>query len=170
LFGNIHVGKLPPAGVYKCVGVSSRIYDSIMPEDLEQYTIGSTTFEYENDDNNNVVICTSKEFGDWAETYFGYILNEGKSVYIYDGDVTKMNPSIEYTGDLFESPVYNEVDDLKRPSTGAPVLALTNDKGVHVKKNLTLHEFFEYFSGKVDSPDSKHKKLVFDLLSEEGYT
>ena len=142
-----------------------------MPEDIaeyDQHLIGSTIFEVEYEDNNNVIICNSKDFGKQAETYFGYILNEGKSVYIYDGDVTKMNPSIEYTGNLFDAPVYTEVENLTRK--GEPALARMTKEGIEVKKNLTLDEFFKYISGEINSSTSQQKKLVMEILAEQGYT
>lgn len=49
-------------------------------------------------------------------------------------------------------------------------LAFTRDGNIVVSKNINKEDIFKYIKGKIDSPTSKQKKVVFDSLAKKGYT
>lgn len=152
--------------MYKKISVSQahkeNIYAELINDDDDSVPFAKSSWE------GAIYVLTSSEAQSRPNTVIGSVLMEGQSVYIYDGDINKAIPSIEYTGNLFDVPVYTEVENLIRK--GEPALARMTKEGIEVKKNLTLDEFFKYISGEINSSTSQQKKLVMEILAAQGYT
>lgn len=65
---------------------------------------------------------------------------------------------------------YNEVESLKNNQLGGTHKDKNGNIVIDLKKYISVDEFFNYITGKIESPTSKQKQLVLNQMEKNGIT
>ena len=81
-----------------------------------------------------------------------------------------INKLKEYKSDISntEDKGYIEVESLKNNQLGSTHKDSKGNIVIELKKYISVDEFFDYLTGKVESPTSKQKELVLEQMEKEG--
>lgn len=95
--------------------------------------------------------------------------NPNAALNSYIDSLTKLKEYKE-SNPVDENKGYVEVESLKNNQLGSTHRDSKGNLTIELKRYISVEEFFDYITGKVNSPTSKQKELVLKQMEKEGVT